>query len=224
MPTRHSLEAQCAEIGWPLRVIHAKYVGSKKWNDSSVADFGPEELVADRVTSQGRTCSWCEGGSLNLLMKAAALDVLAARNPFADRQDAVRRYFEAQCTIFKESTVDLLACIRQISNARLRENILEVCADPYIREFYPRVREDFALLLADSVSADLLTEIARVFMQKPYEYRAGWPDLTVIEPNGISFIEVKTTDRFHASQLRFAQEVAAPLGLVCCTVQLKSVS
>ena len=221
MLTRQTLEAQCAEIGWPLHVVRAQYLGSKRWTEGSVATVGPEELIANRVAAQGRICSWCEGGSINLLMKAAALDTLATRNPFGDRQDAVRRYFEAQCTILKESSPELLACMRQVTSLRLRENIAEVCADPFVREAYPRVQEDFLASLAGAMGGDLITRVAEAFMQKPYDYRAGWPDLTVIEPTGVSFIEVKTTDRFHASQLRFAQEVAAPLGLVCCTVQLK---
>ena len=216
-----SLEAQCTEIGWPLQIMRAKYLGNKSWAEDSMAPVGPEELVANRVAAQGRTCSWCEGGSINLLMKAAALDALAASNPFASREDAVRRYFEAQCTILKESSVELLACMRQISSLRLRANIAEVCAAPFVREAYPRVREDFLASLAEAMGIDLLIHVADTFMQNPYNYRAGWPDLTVIEPTGISFIEVKTTDRLHASQLRFAQEIAAPLGLVCCTVQLK---
>lgn len=221
MLTRQSLETQCTEIGWPLEVIRAKYLGNKSWTEGSFAPVGPEELVASRVADQGRNCSWCEGGSINILMKAAALDALAARNPFASREDAVRRNFEAQCTILKESSAELLSCMRQVSSMRLRANIVEVCTDPFVREAYPRVREDFLVPLADAMGIDLLIRVAVAFMQKPYDYRAGWPDLTVIEPTGVSFIEVKTTDRFHASQLRFAQEIAAPLGLTCCTVQLK---
>ncbi len=56
-------------------------------------------------------------------------------------------------------------------------------------------------------------------MTKPYEYRSGWPDLTVIDKSGVSFIEVKTTDSLHESKLRFAKEIAKPLGLVCCQIR-----
>jgi len=40
-----------------------------------------------------------------------------------------------------------------------------------------------------------------------------------IKAGRISFVEVKTTDRFHDSQLRFAEKVAKPLGFDCCTFQ-----
>ena len=215
------LEAQCAELGWSLHVMHAEYLDNKSWHEGSLYTLNPEEIVANLIFAQGRLCSWCEGGSVNLLMKAASLDFLAARNPFGDRQDVVRRYFEAQCTILNEVASDLLASIHQVTSPRLRENIAEVCSDLYIQEYYPRVKEEFLVLLAKAMGHEVIANIAKVFVQKPYDYRAGWPDLTIIEPKGVSFIEVKTTDRFHASQLRFAREVAAPLGLACSVVQLK---
>lgn len=109
MPKRPSLEVQCEQVGWPLHIMHARYLGNKRWNDDQNSNLGPEEVVAARFSAEGRLCSWCEGGSLNLLMKAAALDVLANRNFFHDRTDAVRRYFEAQCTILKNFESELLA-------------------------------------------------------------------------------------------------------------------
>ena len=221
MPKRPSLEAQCEDIGWPLHVMHARYLGSKRWDDGQRSDLRPEEVVAARISAEGRLCSWCEGGSINLLMKAAALDVLAKRNLYNDRTDAIRRYLEAQCTILKDFESELLVCIRNVSSNRLSENIAEICADPFIREAYPRVVQDFLASLASALEADFLTQVATVFMKKPYDYRSGWPDRTVIEAKAVSFIEVKTTDGFHESQLRFANEIAKPLGLACRTVQLK---
>ena len=215
------LEAQCTELGWPFHVMYAEYLDNKSWHEGSLYTLNPEEIVANLIFAQGRLCSWCEGGSVNLLMKAASLDFLAARNPFGDRQDVVRRYFEAQCTILNEVASDLLASIHQVTSPRLRENIAEVCSDLYIQEYYPRVKEEFLVLLAKAMEPEILSRIAKIFVQKPYDYRAGWPDLTVIEHKNVSFIEVKTTDRFHVSQLRFAREVAAPLGLACSVVQLK---
>ena len=60
-----------------------------------------------------------------------------------------------------------------------------------------------------------------MFFEKPYEYRAGWPDLTVVG-DSLRFVEVKTTDLLHESQIRFAKELALPLGLQCEVVQLCS--
>ncbi|WP_312779311.1 hypothetical protein, partial [Escherichia coli] len=35
----------------------------------------------------------------------------------------------------------------------------------------------------------------------PYQYRSGWPDLTLVYENCIEFVEVKTTDNLHKTQL-----------------------
>lgn len=222
MQKHPSLEAQCEFIGWPLQVMRAMYLGNKRWEDGQRCDVRPEEVVAARITAEGHLCSWCEGGSINLLMKAAALDVLANRNFFGDRTDAVRRYLEAQFTILQEFESELLDCIRNVSADRLSENIAEICADPFVKEAYPRVRKEFLVSLGCVLQTDFLAQVATVFMKKPYDYRSGWPDLTVIEARAVSFVEVKTTDRFHQSQLRFANEVAKPLRLACRTVQLKA--
>ena len=222
MPKHPSLEVQCEHIGWPLQVMHARYLGDRRWDDGEISDVRAEDVVAARIAAEGHLCTWCEGGSINLLMKAAALDVLANRNFFSHRTDAIRRYLEAQFTILKEFESDLLACIRNVSAGRLSENIAEICADPFIREAYPRVRQDFLISLSSVLETEFLSQVATIFIAKPYEYRSGWPDLTVIDNRAVSFVEVKTTDRFHGSQLRFAEEVAKPLGLACRTVQLKA--
>jgi hypothetical protein len=222
MPRRPSLETQCEQIGWPIRVMHANYLGNKRWTDDLISDFYPEELVSARITAEGGMCSWCEGGSINLLIKAAALDALAKRNLFNDRTDAIRRFLEAQCTTLKEFETELLTCIRNVTLDRLSGNINEICDDQFIQEAYPRVRRDFLHLLVDVLKIDELTQIATVFMRNPYDYRSGWPDLTVIESGLLSFVEVKTTDLFHNSQLRFAEEIAKPLKLSCSTIQLKA--
>ena len=222
MPKHPSLEVQCEHIGWPLQVMRARYLGDRRWDDGEISDVRAEDVVAARIAAEGHLCTWCEGGSINLLMKAAALDVLVNRNFFSHRTDAIRRYLEAQFTILKEFESDLLACIRNVSAGRLSENIAEICADPFIREAYPRVRQDFLISLSSVLETEFLSQVATIFIAKPYEYRSGWPDLTVIDNRAVSFVEVKTTDRFHGSQLRFAEEVAKPLGLACRTVQLKA--
>ena len=159
-------------------------------------------------------------------MKAAALDVLTKRNIFNDRVDAIRRFFEAQCTILKDYHPEILTCIKNISPKRLQENIAEICADPLTQYFYQKeysyqgILQNVLSSLADSVDSNFIAKIAALFMTNPHDYRSGWPDLTVIDKNGVSFIEVKTVDSLHASQLRFANDIAKPLGLECCVVQL----
>ncbi len=220
MATRPSLETQCQMIGWGLSTLSATQTEKRAWSYEGVDNLPPEEVVAHAVAVTGGACNWCEGGSINLLLKAVTLPVLIHRNSFNDRLDAVRRFLEAQLTILSEFGDELIECSMSISPAKLQSNILEICADAFIRESYPRVRADFVCRLAEAIPVELRVLILRTYLLKPYDYRAGWPDLTVLGSDGLSFIEVKTTDRFHESQLRFADEVAATLGLSCRVVQV----
>lgn len=220
MPKRATLEDQCAAVGWPMRRLIASKTAAKKWSLGSVSNAAPEQVVAAHFEAGGAQASWCEGGAMNLLIKAAALDVLAERNIFQDRQDAIRRYLEAQLTLLREHKGQLLASIHAIGQGTLARNIDEILSDAFIREAYPRVTAAFVRRLASTVAPEFLTQVAGLFFEKPYEYRAGWPDLTLVGGDGLRFVEVKTTDLLHESQVRFAKEIAAPLGLQCEVVQL----
>jgi len=220
MATRASLEDQCQLIGWELSTLGATKTGKKSWSFEGVDSLHPEEVVARAVVAAGGDCSWCEGGSINLLLKAATLPVLVRRNAFDDRQDAIRRFLEAQLTILSEFGAELIDCSVAIPPAELQSNILEICVDSFIQDSYPRVRADFVCRLAEAMPVELRARMLKTYLLKPYDCRAGWPDLTVLGSEGLSFVEVKTTDRFHESQLRFADEVAAALGLRCKVVQV----
>lgn len=216
------LESQCSEIGWSLSIAEASFLGRGKWLDEDV-EGEPEQIIADRLSAQGAECSWCEGASVLLLVKAAALDTLAARNIFNDRTDAIRRYLEAQLTLLSSSRNEILSCIKGASNTRLYENIEEISADRVVQSFYPRVTATFLRSLAVVFKNQSIVDVAEIIMNDPYAYRAGWPDLTVLKDGNLSFVEVKTTDKLHASQIRFAREVAAPLNLDCSVVRLKAI-
>jgi hypothetical protein len=223
MQKKSKLDLQCNQVGWPLNTTHGYYVGSGKWSFDEIVNCGPEEFVAAQLAAVGFKCCWCEGGSLNLLMKAAALDVLVRRNIFGARDDAIRRLLEAQFTLLNDYQLELVSCIRSISDDQLQANIFEICSDAFIQSYYPRVSSAFVIALAQAVGQRHLAEVATLFMTKPYEYRAGWPDLTIIGENGFSLIEVKTTDALHISQLRFAREMAKPLMLNCSVTRLRPI-
>ncbi len=223
MPRPPALRKQCAQIGWPLSVEYAnRAIGIDGWLSASGTAVGPEELVLERFRAAGQVGCWCEGGSINLLMKAATLEVLARRNAFNDRQDAVRRFFEAQCTILSAYQAEVIASIAIVNELTFSTAAAELCTDAFIRSTYPRVTAGFLLLLWGVLGRDRLSTIATKFFEKPYDYRAGWPDLTLVDGCGVHFVEVKTSDKMHPSQVRFAKEVAAPLGLRCAVYQVKA--
>lgn len=219
-----TIKNQCEQIGWPIQTLQAKYLGKKLWHYEGATYTTPEELVLAYLKPKVIDCSWCEGGSINLLIKACALDILAKLNLFHDREDAISRYLEAQFTILNEHKKDILTSIQNISFSKLKQNIYEIAANKFIREFYPNVTEKFLLSLSENVDLNLISKIAELFFNDPYKYRAGWPDITIIKNNNISFVEVKTTDLLHESQLRFALEIAKPLTLDCKVIQLTNLT
>jgi len=218
-----SLKGQCSALGWPLTTMTAhKKIGKKAWTTKLAKDLYPEQVVMFSVMSSGGKCSWCEGGSVNLMLKAAILEVLVSHNLYngEDREDAISGFLESHLTLLNNHKGELIDCAERISDSELKNNIAEVCSNSLIKEFYPRVREDFLHSLVENMSVDLRIRLLETYMVNPYGYRAGWPDLIVLNNGEISFVEVKTTDRFHDSQLRFATEVAAPLGLKCQVIQV----
>ncbi len=217
-----TLSDQCANVGWSLSEVMAQKHDKRLWSlDGGPAGL-PEEVVGQMFASSGGRVSYCEGGSVLLLMKAAALETLAARNSFGDRVDAVNRYLEAQMTILAEHTSEIVDTVRSISPDALARNVNELSKSSRLAAFFPRVKEAFMLELFDHLGSDKLADILLAFSAAPYEYRAGWPDLIVIQSGAMKLVEVKTSDKLLDSQLRFAGGIASPMGFDCGVVRLKA--
>ena len=221
MAKRQSFEEQCNQLGWQFESISAKQLKNKKWKLKSGIEGRPEEVALEFISNKGGLGCWDEGGSVNILMKSACLDLLEKKNPFQDRTDAIRRFFEAQCTILKDHKDEIVSEIKSTTTAKVKQQAMEICTDSFIKESYPRLNYDFLVNLHRVIGGKFLSQIATIFFKNPYDYRSGWPDITVVENGKVFFVEVKTTDRFHASQLRFAEELAKPLKLMCSIVQVK---
>ena len=218
-----TLSDQCADIGWSLKEVLAQKHDKRLWSVNGGPVGLPEEVVGQMLLGTGASVSYCEGGSALLLMKAAALEALARMNPFGKRVDAVTRYLEAQMTILAENTAEIVETVRGITQNALARNVNELFANPTLRSFFPRVREDFVLELFEHLGREKLADILQAFAAAPYDYHAGWPDLIVIKGGAMKLVEVKTSDKLLDSQLRFARGLGAPMGFDCGVVRLKAV-
>ncbi len=220
MALRQTLKEQCASIGWPLHTLPAIRHAKQDWSLGDAMGLHPEEVVELSLVAEGKQCCWCEGKSVSVLLQAATLPVLARLNIFGDREDAVKRAFEAQLTLLAKHQEEIIACCAEASHQALDSNINGICSNTLVQEFYPNLRAPFVRLLAQVVSPELRVALLQTFFSKPYEYRSGWPDLTVVDGAHLSFVEVKTTEKFHESQFRFAREIAAHHGLECSVTQV----
>lgn len=190
------------------------------WVSNDYLPCRPEQIVLSIYRDRGYEGTWCEGGTLKLLMKAACFQILVENNLFSCREDARRRFFEAQCVLLPSMHGNILAAIRNATQSEVEHNSTEILNDIIVRDFYPRVSVPDILRLWFALGRDRLASIARIFVSNPYDYGAGWPDLTLTRKGDIRFVEVKTTDSLHTSQLRIVNDFAVPLGLKFSVVQV----
>ena len=60
---------------------------------------------------------------------------------------------------------------------------------------------EFADAMYDAINSNIYISVAKKIAEDPYAYRNGWPDLTLVKGNKVLFVEVKTKDKLHDSQL-----------------------
>lgn len=70
------------------------------------------------------------------------------------------------------------------------------------------------LELMEVAGVELLHRIATIFSTAPYDFRSGWPDLTIWRDGQLRFVEVKAPgDKLTSTQKNIAKHFALPLNL-----------
>lgn len=164
-------------------------------------DF-PELQAYKWYKSKGFVGAYCEGGALLTVLKALALDKLTELNTFNSREDACTRFLEAQFTILNDHKNELLNSILKTSEKRFLNNFSDIINFESIQEYYSGLSIEFAKQLEKNLDREVFFKIADKFFQSPYEYRKGWPDLTLVDNQEVRFVEIKTTDKLHQSQIQ----------------------
>lgn len=203
------LEDQCQSLDVPLNelVLERSALG---WVVGCDAYKRPEDAAFAHYAAAGWQGAACEGLGPLTLMKAAALDLLAAINTFGSRQDACTRYFEAQCTIHADKRHQILEEILLAPRERVKAHIQEII--DATRLGGPAMDVSGLLAVWQAAQPQGLANLAAAFMRNPYGLRAGWPDLTLAKGQSLTFVEVKTTDRLHNSQRNVISRVLRPSG------------
>ena len=186
---RTSLESQCRELNLPLEEIQLDYEGR------------PEPALLNHYESLGYIGSFIEGYTFLTVLKALMLDKLAALNTFNDRNDACTRYLEAQLTIHKDKVDEIIKSIKITSKEKYISNLKEILSQPFIQRKYPNLSFECCMALFDAIDRQLFVDVAKKFSEDPYTSRSGWPDHIIVKGKEVKFIEVKTTDKLHKSQL-----------------------
>ncbi len=186
-----------------------------------------EEAVLSHFRKDGWRGYSREGGLLLNLLKAMSFKNLAPRN----RATYIEALY-AQNVSFAEDRFEIAALLKQVLAAdqqtvernfelmASRETFVvqyqgfESSSSTSVLDFFPGLKRWMLIELLAVAGNELLHQIASKFAQAPYDYRRGWPDITMWRDGELRFVEVKGPgDRVHESQKKIVAEFAKPLGL-----------
>lgn len=191
----YSLPRQCASVGISLDVLHTE----------PQPKVGPELYAYHWYVQQGYVGSHCEAGGFGTAIKALCLDRLTRESVFYGthidaREDACLR---GVATLSQMSSAQLALVCDDILKTKKSEYLSffsEINSYSLIRKWHPGLTEEFADHLFDAVPKDHFVRLAR-WIALDHSHHAGWPDLTLVRNNRLKFVEVKTRDKLHHSQL-----------------------
>lgn len=184
------LPEQCSHLGLPFEQIEGVQFGKE-----------PERIVWKHYIQQGYEGAYCEGGPILLIIRAAALDVLAELNPFGSREDACNRFTEAQLKIHENYIPAIASAVEKADLSSVVRGFREIYCSLMVKEAYPGLTESAISAIFSTLGSSALRGITEVIAADPYQYRAGWPDLTLTKDGKMLWVEVKTTDKLHMSQI-----------------------
>ncbi|MCY4613784.1 MAG: VRR-NUC domain-containing protein [Nitrospira sp.] len=185
-----ALPRQCAHLG----IGHERLEGLEFNGD-------PEKTVWKYFSENGYSGSYCEGGALLLLIRAAALETLERLNPFKSRQDACLRFTEAQLKIHENHISEIADAVEHADADMIVRGFGEIYRSLMIQEHYPGLTEEAMVALFNAIGSARLRQFTEAIAEDPYQYRSGWPDLTLTNGQQFLWAEVKTTDKLHMSQI-----------------------
>lgn len=162
---------------------------------------GPEILSYTYFLNQGYSGMCGEGTPLLILIKAAILDFVTDHSTFESRDECCRRYTEAHLQINIDRAAEILKVVGRSKKPIIKRNlkeILEVYESPGLAN---GITVRSLLELFELIGPSGLAELTQIFLEDPYGYRKGWPDLVLWKDGIIRWIEIKTSDKLHASQI-----------------------
>lgn len=188
-----SLKKQCAHLEIELTI--------KEWE----ANSRPEIFVYENFRESGWIGTYCEGVGVGTAIKALCLDELTKASPFYGtcidaREDACLKGVAVLSQLTSDQLNRVIKEMSEISEIKYVSAFSEICSYSFIKDFYPDITVDFAVALYAVWSKEQFKRVA-VWLSEEFKHRNGWPDLTLIRGGEIKFVEVKTSDKLHYSQI-----------------------
>jgi hypothetical protein len=211
-------------IHLPLEMGRSK----KEWKHPSNGKWVlVENAVLGHYESEGWKGYAKEGGLILNLIKSMSFPEVDLRN----RATYIEALY-AQNVSFDEDRFDvswLLDNVRQATKKRIKKNFKIMASSKEYKwfgggvsssdstsmlDFFPGLEEWMFIELFEALGNEKLFEIAGNFSADPYQYRKGWPDLTIWKDGRVRFLEVKSPgDQIHKSQRVIIEEFVKQLNL-----------
>ncbi len=186
-----------------------------------------EEAVLDIFTLNGWRGYSGEGGLILNLIKAMSFEKIAPRNRstyvealYAQNVAFEEDRFSPEALLDRVAIADVRTVEKNFDLMASREEVaikyegLSSTSSTSMLDFFPGLERWMFVELLGVAGNELIHSIASKFMKAPYEYRRGWPDLTIWKDNELKFVEVKAPgDKLRDSQKKIISVFAKPLRL-----------
>lgn len=223
-----ALARSAEKLGLPFEEISLCRGPEKAWTCPQSGGFlSVEEAVLSHYKMDGWRGYSGEGGLLLNLIKAMSFKEVPHRNraTYIEALYLQNVAFEedrfAPATLLEQVLLaDTETVVKNFDVMAYREMTVERYAgirsseSTSMLDFFPGLERWMFVELLAVAGNTLLHAIASKFAENPYEYRRGWPDITMWRGRELRFVEVKGPgDRLHQSQKTIVAEFAKPLGL-----------
>lgn len=194
----------------------------------------PELAVISAMSQTSRRVAYCEGGAITLLLYCLCFDRLyrLAREHWGSAQLAQSyMYTSIMCYSYlleehpslPEQILADIATTGKSAVIRAFNTLKSWQGSPDGWAFREWVGVDLELVieLFRALGNARCAAIAQRFLEDPYAYSKGWPDLIWVDGARVGLIEVKTTDRLHPSQIITIPEMREAADLLIEVAQVR---
>ena len=200
-------EAAARTLGTGYETIRLVHHGSKQWSFAEEPPTVVENAALHHFAAEGWDGVAVEGLSIMFLIKLAAFVEIDPHHVMV----CTEAIFSRNLINPKTTAAELLSTMVSADRSRIIRNSQII--RPGKQSFFPGLRKTDLVCLFDALGPDRLHQIATIFAKAPYEFRSGWPDLTLWNGNQVAFREIKAPgDKMHFSQKRLLSEILVPLG------------
>jgi hypothetical protein len=204
--TTTTTEAAARTLGTGYETIRLVHHGAKQWSFAQESPTRVENAALHQYRAHGWDGVAVEGLSILFLIKLAAFVEIDPHHVMCSTE----AIFSRNLVNPKTTAADLLSTMVSADRNRIIRNSQII--RPGKQSFFPGLRKMDLVCLFDALGPDRLHQIATIFAKAPYEFRSGWPDLTLWTGNKVAFREIKSPgDRMHSSQKRLLSEILVPL-------------